>query len=408
MIYQTYFIFVWKMPAASTTSASSSRSKLEAVYELLKGQIADGKWQIGEQIPTEVELARELDCSRSTMGMAISRLAHDGLVERKTRAGTRVLRTTPIHVRDADPAAAHSSAAAAPVQLDAYAFIYSSELHEGIFRTVQGFQLAARERNRRVVTLTTGTDYRKEAEFISRLAEFDVKGAVINPLVANVQEQMFFTNTLRATRIPVVLAGTTLPGSGCPSALVDNFHAGYTLTRHLLDRGLRKIGFFANHAWSHFISDRHQGYRWALREAGLTAPEFAVFLEETRHVNFTDPLAEPIAFARAWLARIEASGNLYDLEAVVCGEDYFAIGLIHAALEKGLRVPRDLKVTGLGDFALQPPEGITLTTCRVPYENIGRESFRLLEASLAARAARQPGPANILLESQLIIRSSTA
>ncbi|AHF91284.1 GntR family transcriptional regulator [Opitutaceae bacterium TAV5] len=393
------------MPATSTTSASSSRSKLEAVYELLKGQIADGKWQVGEQIPTEVELARELDCSRSTMGMAISRLAHDGLVERKTRAGTRVLRATP-----ARSVAAPSSAAPAvtPVQLDAFAFIYSSELHEGIFRTVQGFQLAARERNRRVVTLTTGTDYHKEAEFISRLAEFDVKGAVINPLVSTVQEQMFFTNALRTSSVPVVLAGTTLPGSGRPCALADNFHAGYTLTRHLIDRGLRKIGFFANHAWAHFISDRHQGYRWALKEAGLTAPEATVCLEEARHVNFTDPLAEPTALARAWLSRVEAGGFLADLEAVVCADDILAIGLIHAALEKGLRVPRDLKVTGLGDFALQPPEGITLTTYRVPYETIGLESFHLLEASLAARSASQPNPANILLEGQLVIRSSTA
>lgn len=379
---------------SATTPAS--KSKLEAVYALLRQRLAEGKWQVGEQIPTEIELARELDCSRSTMGMAISRLALDGLVERKTRAGTRVIRSTPT----SDAASADSVPTTPPVQLDAYAFIYSSELHEGIFRMVQGFQLAARECNRRVVTLTTGTDYRKEAEFISRLTEFDVKGAIINPLISNVQEQMFFTNTLRTSNIPVILAGTTLPGSGCPCAITDNFHAGYTMTRHLIDCGLRKIGFFANHSWAHFISDRHQGYRWALKEAGLTASDHIVFLEESRHVNFTDPLAEPIALARTYLERAVPAG----IDAVVCADDILALGLIHAAREKNLRIPSNLRVTGVGNFSLQASDNIALTTYRVPYESIGREAFRLLETRLANQDAK---PADILLEGQLIIRSST-
>lgn len=387
------------MTSTTCDDGSQSKSKLDAAYVLLRRRIAEGTWQVGAKIPTEVELSRELECSRSTIGVAISRLVHEGFVERRTRIGTRVLRSTPLH--EAGPGA-NASGGAFP-QLDAYAFIYSSELHEGIFRTVQGFQLAAREQNRRVVTLTTGTDYHKEAEFVSRLAEFDVKGAVMNPLVSSVQEQLQFTNTLRAARIPIVLAGATLPGSGCPCAMVDSFHAGHTMTRHLIDRGARKIGFLANHAWAHFMSDRHQGYRWALKEAGLAAPEQGVRLEDSRHVSFTDPLAEPTALARTYLAGVD----LADLDAVVCADDYLAIGLVRAAVEKGLRVPDDLKVTGIGDISIQPHEGITLTTYRVPYEAIGREAFRLLETSLAARGPDIAKPANVLLEGQVVPRSST-
>lgn len=378
-----------------------SKSKLESVYALLKRRITDGIWQVGERIPTEVELARELDCSRSTIGLAIARLVNERLVERRPRLGTRVTRAT--SALDADP----TTTAPAPTlpQLDAYAYIYPSELHEGIFRTVQGFQLAARDENRRVVTLTTGADYKKEAEFVGRLPEFDVKGAVMNPLISAVQEQALFANVLRASRIPIVLAGALLPGSGCPCAMVDSFHAGYTVTKHLVERGARKIGFLANHAWIHFMTDRHQGYRWALRESGLSAPERGIRLVDTRRIDFTDPLAEPTELARAYLANLRPGA----VDAVVCADDHLATGLIRAALERGLRVPRDLRIVGIGDLSLPVQDGITLTSYQVPYAEIGRAAFQLLETCVNNRhTASDVVPDSVLIEGRMVARASSA
>ncbi len=384
------------MKVAPIPKPEARRSKLATTYAFLKAEIARGRWAVGEQIPTEVELAESLDCGRSTIGGAIARLVHDGLVERKTRTGTRVLRFEPSSANGSG--AASGSTGGKVMQLDAFAFIYSSELHEGIFRMVSGFQLAARERNRRVVTLTTGTDCRKEAEFIGRLTEFDVKGAVVNPLVSTVQEQMHFSSALANPSLPVVLAGTNLPGSGCPSVLADNFHVGYTMTRHLIDQGLRRIGFFSNHAWAQFMRDRYQGYRWALKSAGLAEQPEYVFLEEGRRVDFSDPLQEPKKLASAYLA------SAGPMEGVVCADDFLAFGLILAAREMGLRIPDDLKVTGHGDFS--PPDciDIPVTSYRVPYETIGRESFRVLESCLASRPVR---PGSLLIEGELVVRPST-
>lgn len=204
--------------------------------------------------------------------------------------------------------------------------------------------------------------------------------------------------------MPVVLVGPRLPGSGCPGVLLDNFHAGYTMTRHLIERGQSKIGFFANHAISHYVNDRYQGYRWAMKEAGLPEPVNSVFLEESRHIDFEDPLAEPTAFAERYLDRV----NLADVQAVVCVDDYFANGLIRAALSRGLRVPEDLKVTGIGGLSFQPPGGITLTTYQVPYERIGTETFHLIETTLASQAAGSERPKDIVIEGQVLARSSTS
>src|SRR5690606_18859873 len=138
-----------------------------------------------------------------------------------------------------------------------------------IWRTVKGFQDAARDAKRRVVMLTTGLDYEKETDYLFKLSEFDVRGTVIYPIVPTPQDLARFSKLLVATKFPVVLAEVNLPGLGCSSVGVDGFHAGYTMTRHLIGRGAKAIGFFSNFAWAPFMRDRYRGYRWALEEAGL-------------------------------------------------------------------------------------------------------------------------------------------
>ena len=78
---------------------------------------------------------------KGTVSKALAVLVHEGFVERKARAGTTVT---------------YGKEGSKPGQLDAFAFIYPSEQHEGIWRTVKGFQDAARDAGRRVVMLTTG------------------------------------------------------------------------------------------------------------------------------------------------------------------------------------------------------------------------------------------------------------
>ncbi len=53
-------------------------------------RISDKRWQPGDLIPGEVELAEEFGCARATVNRALRDLADDGLLDRKRKAGTRV------------------------------------------------------------------------------------------------------------------------------------------------------------------------------------------------------------------------------------------------------------------------------------------------------------------------------
>ncbi|HEY8967265.1 MAG TPA: GntR family transcriptional regulator, partial [Candidatus Methylacidiphilales bacterium] len=335
---------------------AKSSLKPDAVFDALEKRIAGGRWKVGERIPTEVELAAEFDCSRTTVAKAVSRLVHAGLVERRTRAGTRVLSATP-------------SSAARPARptLEACAFIYSSERHEGIWRTVCGFQEAAFGMERRTLMLPTGADFRKGAEIVGRLDEFDVKGAVLFPTIQNEKDHDYYVRMIHASRFPIVLVELNLPGVVRPSVVPDGFHAGYTVTRHLLKRGLKKIGFLANFAWAPVTRDKYLGYRQAMEEAGLDGESLRVHLENRMTPRFDDPLREPTEVAAAYLDAQRAART--DVKAVVCGNDFLALGLIAAARGRKLRVPEDLKVAGIDDFRLAAEAGVT--TYRIPYEEMG-------------------------------------
>lgn len=53
-------------------------------------RINDRRWQPGDLIPGEVELAEQFGCARATVNRALRELANSGLLDRKRKAGTRV------------------------------------------------------------------------------------------------------------------------------------------------------------------------------------------------------------------------------------------------------------------------------------------------------------------------------
>lgn len=55
-------------------------------------KIRSGEWPPGYRIPFEHELTRQYDCARATVNRAVQALAAAGLVERRRRAGTFVMR----------------------------------------------------------------------------------------------------------------------------------------------------------------------------------------------------------------------------------------------------------------------------------------------------------------------------
>ena len=89
----------------------------------------------------------------------------------------------------------------------------------------------------------------------------------------------------------------------------------------------------------------------------------------------------------------EACGALFDLPerptALLCGNDVIAQGAIYAAVQRGLRVPEDLSVLGIGDFKGSKEMEPALTTIHFPAEEIGGLAGREMCGLIAQSEGRK-------------------
>jgi LacI family gluconate utilization system Gnt-I transcriptional repressor len=143
--------------------------------------------------------------------------------------------------------------------------------------------------------------------------------------------------------------------------------AGYTMTRYLLDKGYRKIGFIAAQLDERTLK-RLDGYRQALSETGLH--------EARREVLVKDP--STIALGAELLGRMLATAP--DCDAVFCCNDDLAHGAIYQCQRRGIAVPGQLAVCGFNDLSASAWMNPSVTTIATPRYRIGFEAASLLRA----------------------------
>lgn len=62
------------------------------IHDQIKQEIEEGKWHVGDRLPSERELSEKFNVSRMTLRQAIQTLADEGILERKIGSGTYVAR----------------------------------------------------------------------------------------------------------------------------------------------------------------------------------------------------------------------------------------------------------------------------------------------------------------------------
>lgn len=74
--------------------AAGRHSLVDAAIEQLRDQIAAGTWPVDSRIPTEHELAEQLQVGRNTVREAVRVLCHTGMLQARQGEGTFVVSTT--------------------------------------------------------------------------------------------------------------------------------------------------------------------------------------------------------------------------------------------------------------------------------------------------------------------------
>lgn len=192
---------------------------------------------------------------------------------------------------------------------------------------------------------------------------------------------------------PVTLVLRSIPGSGLPAVVADDYQGGSLAAGYLAELGHPVVAQICGPMDIQPFVDRAAGFHDTLRSLGrdvVEGPEAAraPTVEEGRRL-FNQLLAT--AHPRP--------------TAIFAHNDPLAIGVIDAARASGLRCPQDISVMGFNDNPLSDHLSPPITTVRVPGYELGAAASKLAlerigDSALPAQIHKHPP--------SLVVRDSTA
>jgi LacI family transcriptional regulator len=192
--------------------------------------------------------------------------------------------------------------------------------------------------------------------------------------------------------VPLVVVDPRRPvEAGVLAVGATNFRGGLDATAHLVSLGHRRIATITGPQEQDDAVARLAGYRTALIQAGLPVDDDLI--------RTGDYGVDGGFRAAGLLLRLDDPPT-----AVFAGSDDAALGVLRAAREHGVRVPRDLSVVGFDDLPVTPWLDPPLTTVRQPLAEMGDAAVTLVHR---AREGTR-GPAHLELATRLVVRESTA
>jgi len=191
--------------------------------------------------------------------------------------------------------------------------------------------------------------------------------------------------------VPCVHLMETASAPGVYSVGFSQADAGAAMTRHLLERGRRRIAFAAAQLDARTMQ-RMDGWRREMTAAGL----------HDARLEWLNPAPSSIALGARMFEQIMAVKSAVD--AVFFCNDDLAQGALLAATKLRVAVPRRVAIAGFNDLTGSDQMMPALTTVRTPRAEIGTAAARML---LALMRGEPVGERSVDLGYELVVREST-
>jgi DNA-binding LacI/PurR family transcriptional regulator len=252
-----------------------------------------------------------------------------------------------------------------------------------VFRTMEA---EAHNNGYEVVVANTGYQAEQLVKNIRLMIARRVAGLAI--IVSETDPRL--TEELSHNNVPVVLYDVGASAEKAANIRVNYGGGVEKAVEYLYALGHRRIAFVSHHATLGPLSIREKAFR---KTVDQYAPEVS-----WRSAVSIDGLEGGRMAAR------ELLDSGFDPTAIVCVNDFMALGALREVRERGLRVPQDVSVTGFDNIKLSEFSFPSLTTLHIDREAIGRLAFQAL---VSGGAKDNSAGVDTTLETELVIRDST-
>lgn len=229
-----------------------------------------------------------------------------------------------------------------------------------IGRIVEGILSILNESEYQTLLAVTQNDPKKESEYLIAFNDKQVDGVILAATVFTADQKRILKNMM----VPVVIVGQRLSGYYC--VFHDDYHAAYDLTRLLMEKGRKRLGYIGALRQDQAVgAERYRGFCDAVCDMGCGG-----LAENAVTAEFT--IASGYEKAKELLMRCK------DLDGLVCATDTMAAGAVQYLCEQGIEVPRQIVVAGQGDSDMAKVTAPPLITVHYSYERSGEIAVQML------------------------------
>lgn len=251
----------------------------------------------------------------------------------------------------------------------------------------QAVEIAAYERKYSMMLCDTGENREKELDYIELLIQKRVDGVVF--CASGIEQQKTIEFLLSAFN-KVVIIDDSYPNLEAPIIVSDQKMGGYLATKHLIDLGHTRIACIKGPSEESYCDNRFIGYQDALQESGIEVdPEL---------IQTGDWYPESGRLSGQKLLIMKKPPS-----AIFSCNDLMTLGVIRAAFERNVSIPKDLALVGFDDIQLSSYITPALSTVAQPINEIGKTAVDLIVENDNTESINNQ---KIILPVNLIVRQS--
>jgi len=309
---------------------TSSIPRYYQLKEVLKKEMAGGKFLPGSRFLSDRKLMQKYKLSLMTIRQAVSELVKEGLVYREQGKGT--------YVRE------FNRSRELP-QVKDIGLLFSDISNPFFFEVVKQIEsFAKRTGYHTVVSITTGSlsDLKRS---ISLLTEKGIAALIVGPIYGG--EKLSYISSFRKDHLPIVIFDCLEP-TDLDYITTDRAKGSYEAVNYLIKLGHKKIAY-AGTSESPGIWSKLTGFKKALLDNNIS-------LDNNMIIESRGTETAGYRVMKAMLKRKERPS------AILAHNDLAAIGMMKAIKQAGLKIPEDFSIIGYDGIESSLYTEVPLTT----------------------------------------------
>lgn len=265
-----------------------------------------------------------------------------------------------------------------------------------VAQMLDGIDKVSTDRAYQIIIMQSKESRQQEMACIDLLAAGGIDGLLISP-ASEVTDFTYLSN-LQHSGLPIVLFDRLTDQVEAHKVGADNFKGAYDATMHLIQNGYRKIAHLNTNTNLSISTDRLNGYKQALADAGIAFnPEYL------KSCNYKD--------THVLNADLEKSIHEYMAlenrpDAIFTATDQITTRCLALLNKLGYRIPQDIALIGFTNTELADAMNPALSTIHQPAFEIGQLAARKL-IGLIEQKTPETVFETIKLETHIQVRSST-